>query len=916
MSYKLVSIRSTEHVTIHPAQNRETLYLEAMYRQNLGLSPNNYGQEFSEFAFREQLSCFQTYCHAHTRAAFQDSLQNSIRLSQDPGLLKTLLPQLAPGNPDSVLVRELNINTHTLGALIYGTEAGWTVILPNPGEREGAAIIATDNEAATAQVNEFHFTDIQVLTALLEQTYESTAEAYAMFRQNAFGESVLPLQQKEQILGNCPLSSLQYSLELAALIAMKTVVPPTIRLPVAPASDKGENTEPTALAPQLSPFKLLLDNQRFKWFLNDRLICRLPSLTDLENMAESNKLFRKRFAQTEDIHSAIEEAFGKTKNPFEKMDIKSVQVLMELVENDHSEFEVQYPCQWKTLSQFSAIKDSYAVSTYPIFSHQQIGETLQNLGRDFPFAFKALCCELASEVSGRAHKLALDKREKEALACYELLRVLDPSDLDSLHIYQKMLVNMGEFNEAVEVNKSILEVDAGNTRALMQLLHIFEKCERYEEAVRICTRLIGENRYNPSFYIKRSEYYHKLELHEPARKDEEFSLKIPFIKQKMVYIKGFMDTGSYAMAQGLLGKLEEADPDNPDWCTIRARIFQAEERFDEGIEVLSNALKKYPDQWIFRYYLGSFCLMSGRMAEARPYLEQVLKIKKDHAPSQTLLAGLLQENGELEEAKQYWEMANAWNPKQPDILLQLSRVCIDNNEFDDALPYLKLLAKLTPFDYTARLLTAVCRKALGDIAGAREELNVITSSFTADEATRGEAYYFRGLILKEEKDYEGAIAEFNQARLLLTDAEPQTMLLTDVPYQKAICHYRLEQLSEAEQEFDTLLSVCDDEGTLANIYYYLGRIQYDWHPYFEDAATHAELHKAEKYLSDSLALFPENPKALKLRAAIYRKLGNFTAANQDSTKVNWLELTLDEKLAMLDASNAMTLLRIKGALPL
>jgi tetratricopeptide (TPR) repeat protein len=280
------------------------------------------------------------------------------------------------------------------------------------------------------------------------------------------------------------------------------------------------------------------------------------------------------------------------------------------------------------------------------------------------------------------------------------------------------------------------------------------------------------------------------------------------------------------------------------------RFDRAGKDYDEAIEL---ALKN-DELFVSR---ANIALRRGDSQEGLEYLDKALALNPSCAPALRTLGALMQ--GDPEQANRYLTMALAADPKEPYALLFRSRNFLALGKFDLALKDAEALVTIPPMK--------INRLGYLDEKGDRLDFHVIALRQQAEiydnigqvlkaEQTFGAAVDYkrsseslgnRGIFLAYKNGREiDALADLNEAISLETKNE-------SVYFAKGLVHIRLDQYQDALSAFDGELKVN-----------------------------------------------PRSAYALKMRARVYRQLGETEAAVEDMTRAIALSgRTLREEMETL-----------------
>lgn len=184
----------------------------------------------------------------------------------------------------------------------------------------------------------------------------------------------------------------------------------------------------------------------------------------------------------------------------------------------------------------------------------------------------------------------------------------------------------------------------------------------------------------------------------------------PYVLEEVII--AFADAGRYERARGIAEKMiAEAAGQPVRMVEARIRLGELEERMgnvEGAIEVYREARERTQQgSWLYRD-LGSRIENAFREAEdiagLAAYYRDRLENHRDTATALDLV-GLLIEQGDVEEAKQWLATAVEWSPDRDDVRFELASMQLADGEVDAARQELRLLVDADPdtWDYVVKL---------------------------------------------------------------------------------------------------------------------------------------------------------------------------------------------------------------------
>jgi tetratricopeptide (TPR) repeat protein len=145
--------------------------------------------------------------------------------------------------------------------------------------------------------------------------------------------------------------------------------------------------------------------------------------------------------------------------------------------------------------------------------------------------------------------------------------------------------------------------------------------------------------------------------------------QLPYMPAYEALITAMLDDGRLSEAETLLEKAELLDNSNPAILFLRGRFEEASGRLDNARNHYRKVLLRDPHHVEAHYRLAQIALKSGKPAEARWELAQVLQVIPQESRALKLLAYLSQKEGSKDHAMALYQQA-----LQPDALLNFARL--------------------------------------------------------------------------------------------------------------------------------------------------------------------------------------------------------------------------------------------------
>ena len=135
-------------------------------------------------------------------------------------------------------------------------------------------------------------------------------------------------------------------------------------------------------------------------------------------------------------------------------------------------------------------------------------------------------------------------------------------------------------------------------------------------------------------------------------------------------------------------------------------------------------LKKYPNDFVANYNLGSVLQTQGKLDEAIERLSEALRVRPDDAIAQTRLGAALQAAGRLDEAVAHYRVALRVRPDYADAHYNLGNALFARGAFDEAATHFREVLRINPGDAGARSHLSEALSAQGGLLATQGKTEV------------------------------------------------------------------------------------------------------------------------------------------------------------------------------------------------
>ncbi len=186
---------------------------------------------------------------------------------------------------------------------------------------------------------------------------------------------------------------------------------------------------------------------------------------------------------------------------------------------------------------------------------------------------------------------------------------------------------------------------------------------------------------------------------------------------------GFLGEDKPLHAMQILRRIISKDPECADAYLKLAEIYIGLRSYDAAETLLKEGIERIPEEYKLVYALGSLYFNLGEMDRALPLLKQLRSWRN---PSVHLaLATILLDEGEFEDARSEVKAVIKGDAKYPDANGLLGRVYLKQNDFPNAIKYLKRELGMNEASVEFRLDLATAYYLLGDLRESLEEFTLL-----------------------------------------------------------------------------------------------------------------------------------------------------------------------------------------------
>jgi len=315
-------------------------------------------------------------------------------------------------------------------------------------------------------------------------------------------------------------------------------------------------------------------------------------------------------------------------------------------------------------------------------------------------------------------------RYAEAAAAFEKLRELEPGIAEVHAALGVSYFQQGKFEQAAPPLRRALDLKPGLSNAEALLAMSLAELGRYEQALPRLKKAFEQSR-DPA--LRRSAGLRLQRAYTGLGRDGdavETALKLvrlyPEDPEVLYHASRVYANAAYLTTR----KLEQAAPDSVWMHQAAGDAYESQGRHDLAIAEYRKVLTLDPGRPGIHFRLGRTLLAqpSRSEAEALKEFERELEIDPTNANAAYEAAEIHRKLREFQKARELFEQAATHYPDFEQAHLGLSRVLLDLNRPQDALPHLRKALSLNPESEVAYYRLWQAQRALGDEQQARQAL--------------------------------------------------------------------------------------------------------------------------------------------------------------------------------------------------
>ncbi|MFQ5468782.1 MAG: tetratricopeptide repeat protein [Gammaproteobacteria bacterium] len=206
----------------------------------------------------------------------------------------------------------------------------------------------------------------------------------------------------------------------------------------------------------------------------------------------------------------------------------------------------------------------------------------------------------------------------------------------------------------------------------------------------------------------------------------------------------------------------------PDWSIamlMNARILQMQNKPEDALAYMKGMVRRYPEYLNLRLSYARLLIDTKQIEKAIPHYEAVLKKTPDNVEVVFTMGLLNLQLDRLDLAENYLKRAQKLGKGSVEVHYYLGQLEELRKNYKAAIDHYSAVGRSENY-MESRVRIAVITAQLGDLAGAREQLNSLRSEAHVDQAR---LYLIEGEILRDAKLNEDALQVYNEAIVVFPD---------------------------------------------------------------------------------------------------------------------------------------------------
>ncbi len=252
----------------------------------------------------------------------------------------------------------------------------------------------------------------------------------------------------------------------------------------------------------------------------------------------------------------------------------------------------------------------------------------------------------------------------EAIEYYQRAVQLKPDLAPAFYNLGNLLRDSGRLEDAVVAYRQALEQDKESTRSYINLGNVLKNLGQHTEAIAMHEQALERqpNEASNHYNLASALFAAGKEAKGEAALAHALNLDNHFIPALFLAAERARATGDYAQASDKLGHVLMLQPDNVTALMLQAECFYHQNRCDDALPLVQQAIQKMPNSARAHDLLGIIQQALGHFQESIACFNKAVSLKPNNAQSYSNLGAVLQKIGQHEPALQALQKAVELNP--------------------------------------------------------------------------------------------------------------------------------------------------------------------------------------------------------------------------------------------------------------
>lgn len=324
---------------------------------------------------------------------------------------------------------------------------------------------------------------------------------------------------------------------------------------------------------------------------------------------------------------------------------------------------------------------------------------------------------------------AKQKQFNKALEQAEDLVKKYPNEKQPLVFLANAQFASGKIDMAESSLRKIIAIDKGDIESRLKLADLLEKQpDKQNEALKLLDEIESIKPDYQAIYLIKAAFFIKQKKFEQAQKTADKAREQLPQSTIAEQIEGdiYFNQGKFDRSLEAYLKVYKSQPGNRLLFFI-TNLLSQQDRQQEAIDLLSNELKKAPDNLSLHYELATIYLNQGLYDQAKKHYLAVVDKKPDNVLALNNLAYIYAAE-QSPEAMVYAQKAYKLAPDTPVVSDTYGYLLVKQGNLKEGLPLLERAAKLLPDNAEVQFHLAKAYFLKGDRALAAQLLNKIAKS--------------------------------------------------------------------------------------------------------------------------------------------------------------------------------------------